>query len=232
MWRRARAGACLTALLLLTALFGTYCATAGAEEDSWDSTGMSIGFGGIYRESGGVDLYYDWCGPRNTLRALNDEGLIPQYNVDQASWVPFVDSVTFTVAGAQGSLHTVFARYVDSEGNEVYAAGEMGLYLALDTTGPVTKAPYAVKVRRFRAAEFRFRVRDKGSRADIVRIVVKRMNGKRVASYLVGQTEINDLATYKKKICLPKGRYRWFVMAIDKTGNSQVSVGRNMLVVK
>ena len=140
--------------------------------------------------------------------------------------------MTFTVAGDHGSLHTVFARYVDSEGNEVYAAGEMGLYLALDTTGPATKAPYAVKVRRHGAATFRFKVRDKGSRADIVRIVVKRMNGKRVARYLVGQTEINDLATYKKKICLPKGRYRWFVMAIDKTGNSQVSVGGNMLVVK
>ena len=232
MWRRARAGASLITLLLLTAIFGTYCATAGAEEDSWDTTGMSIGFGGIYRESGGVDLYYDWCGPRNTLRALNDEGLIPQYNVDQASWVPFVDSVTLTVAGDHGSLHTVFARYLDSEGKPAYAAGELGLYLALDTTGPVTKAPYAVKVRRSWAAQFRFRVRDKGSRADIVRIVVKKMNGKRVARYLVGRTEINDLATYKKKICLPKGRYRWFVMAIDKTGNSQVSVGRNMLVVK
>ena len=53
-----------------------------------------------------------------------------------------------------------------------------------------------------------------------------------MARYHVGQTEINDLATYKKKIFLPKGRYRWFVMAIDKTGNAQVSVGRNTLVVK
>ena len=232
MWQRARAGAFLTTLLLLTAVFGTYCATAAADEDSWDTTGMSIGFGGIYDESSGVDLYYDWCGPRNTLRALNDGDLVPQYNVDQASWVRFVDSVTFTVAGEQGSLHTVFARYVDSEGNPACAAGELGLYLALDTTGPVTKAPYAVKVRRFGAAEFRFRVRDKGSRADIVRIVVKKMSGKRVARYLVGQTEINDLATYKKKICLPKGRYRWLVMALDRTGNAQVSVGRNTLVVK
>ena len=108
----------------------------------------------------------------------------------------------------------------------------MGLYLALDTTGPATKAPYAVRVRRFGAAKFRFRVRDKGSRADTVRIVVKKMSGERVASYLVGQTEINHLVTYKKKIFLPKGRYRWFVMAIDKTGNSQASVGRNTLVVK
>jgi hypothetical protein len=230
--QRARAGAFLTTLLLLTAIFGTYSATAGAEEDSWDSTGMSIGFGGIYRESGGVSLYYDWCGPRNTLRALNDEGLIPQYNVDQASWVPFVDSVTFTVAGDHGSLHTVFARYVDSEGDPAYAAGEHGLYLALDTTGPVTKAPSAVKVRRFAAAEFRFRVRDKGSCADTVRIVVKKMSGERVARYLVGQTEINHLVTYRKKIFLTKGRYRWFVMAIDKTGNAQVSAGRNTLVVE
>ena len=231
MSQRSKAGACLTTLLLLTAIFGTYSATAAAEEDSWDSTGMSIGFGGIYRESGDENLYYDWCGPRNTLRALNDEGLIPQYSVDRASWVPFVDSVTFTVAGAHGSLHTVFARYVDSEGNPAYAAGEHGLYMALDTTGPVTKAPYAVKVRRFGAARFRFRVRDKGSEADIVRIVVEK-NGKRVAGYLVGRTEINDPATFKKRICLPKGRYRWSVMATDKTGNAQVSVGRNLLVVQ
>jgi len=232
MWQRARAGAFLTTLLLLTAIFGTYCATAAAEDDSWDATGMSMGFGGIYVEAGDETIYYDWCGPRNTLRAPNDEGLIPQYNVDQASWVPFADSVTFTVAGEQGSLHTVFARYVDSEGNEVYAAGEMGLYLALDTTGPATKAPYAVKVRRHGAATFRFKVRDKGSDADIVRIVVKKMSGKRVASYLVGRTEINALTSFKKKICLPKGRYRWSVMAIDRTGNAQVSVGRNTLVVK
>ena len=231
MSQRARAGAFLTTLLLLTVIFGTYCATAAAEDDSWDATGMSFGFGGIYVEAGDETIYHDWCGPRNTLRAPNEKGLIPQYNVDQASWVPFADSVTFTVAGEQGSLHTVFARYVDSEGNEVYAAGEMGLYLALDTTGPATKAPYAVKVRRHGAATFRFKVRDKGSDADIVRIVLKK-HGKRVASYLVGRTEINALTSFKKKICLPKGRYRWLVMAIDKTGNAQVSVGRNTLVVK
>jgi hypothetical protein len=62
--------------------------------------------------------------------------------------------------------------------------------------------------------------------------VVKKMSGERVARYLVGQTEVNSLVAYKKKILLPKGRYRWFVMAIDKTGNAQVSVGRNTLVVK
>jgi hypothetical protein len=232
MWQRVRAGAFLTTLLLLTAIFGTYCATAAADEDSWDTTGMSIGFGGMYDESSGVDLYYDWCGPRNTLRALNDRELVPQHNVDQGSWSPFVDSVTFNIAGEHGSLHTVFARYVDSEGNPAYAAGELGLYLALDTTGPVTKAPYAVKVRRFAVATFQFKVRDKGSRADSVSIVVKGRNGKRVARYLVGQTEINHVVTYMKKILLPKGRYRWFVMAIDRTGNAQVSVGRNALVVK
>ena len=233
MSQRVRAGAFLTTLILLTGVFGAYCATAAAEEDAWDASGMSWGFGGIYVEIGlESPIYHDWCGPRNTLRAPNEKGLIPQYNVDQASWVPFADSVTFTVAGEQGSLHTVFARYVDSEGNEVYAAGEMGLYLALDTTGPATKAPYAVKVRRHGAATFRFKVRDKGSDADIVRIVVKKMSGKRVASYLVGRTEINALTSFKKKICLPKGRYRWSVMAIDRTGNAQVSVGRNTLVVK
>ena len=74
-------------------------------------------------------------------------------------------------------------------------------------------------------------MRDKGSRADIVRIVVEK-HGKRVASYLVGRTEINVLTSFRKKICLPKGRYRWLVMAIDRTGNAQVSVGRNMLVVQ
>ena len=119
--------------------------------------------------------------------------------------MPFVDSVTFTVAGEHGSLHTVFARYVDSEGNEAYAAGEMGLYLALDTTGPATKAPHAVTVRRCGAATFRFRVHDKGSRADIVRIVVTKMSGKRVASYLVGRTAINRLVTFKKKIVPAEG---------------------------
>jgi hypothetical protein len=231
MSQRAKAGAFLTTLLLLTSLFGTYCAAAAAEEDAFDNSGMSIGFGGIYVEVGDEIIYYDWCGPRNTLKALNDEGLIPQYSVDLASWVPFVDSVTFTLAGAHGSLHTVFARYMDSEGNEAYAAGELGLRLALDTTGPVTKAPNAVKVRRFGAATFRFRVRDKGSDADSVRIVVKK-HGKRVARYVVGQTEINDLATYKKKICLPRGRYRWLVGAIDRTGNAQVSWGGNVLVVQ
>jgi hypothetical protein len=232
MWQRVSAGAFLTTLLLLTAIFGTYCATAAADEDSWDTAGMSFGFGGIYAESGGVDLYYDWCGPRNTLRALNDGELVPQHNVDQGSWAPFVDTVTFTVAGGHGSLHTVFARYVDSEGNPAYAAGELGLYLALDTTGPVTKAPYPVTVRQSAAAAFRFRVRDRGSRADIVRIVVKKTSGERVATYLAGRTEINHLVTYTKRILLREGRYRWFVMAIDRTGNAQVSVGRNTLVVK
>jgi len=236
MSQRARAGAFLTTLLLLTAIFGTYCAAAAAEEDAWDAMGMSFGVGGIYvyDASSDSDIYYDWCGPLNTLRALNDEGLVPQYNVDQASWVPFVDSVTFTVAGEQGSLHLVSARYVDANGDEVYAAGEMGLRIALDTTGPATKAPYAVTVQRFRTAEFQFRVRDKGSRRDVVRIVVKKLNGERVATYLVGpkRIDLNRLVTFEKKISLPQGRYRWFVRAIDKTGNAQVSVGHNTLVVR
>jgi hypothetical protein len=231
MSQRARSGAFVVTLLLLAAALTVVCATAAAEEDAWDVNGMSFGFGGIYVGAGDETMYYEWCGPRNTLKALNDQGLIPQYSIDQASWVPFVDSVAFTVAGDHGSLHTVFARYVDSEGNEVYAAGEMGHYLALDTTGPVTKAPYAVNVRRYGAARFRFRVRDKGSEADIVRIVVKK-HGKRVASYLVGQTEINDLVTFKKKICLPRGRYRWLAVAVDRTGNGQVSWGGNVLVVQ
>ena len=117
------------------------CHQRAAEEDAWDTAGMSFGFGGIYvhDESSDSDIYYDWCGPRNTLRALHNEGLVPQYNVDQASWVPFVDSVTFTVAGDHRSLHTVFGRYVDAEGNIVFAAGEMGLRIALDITGPVTR---------------------------------------------------------------------------------------------
>jgi hypothetical protein len=233
MSQPARIGAVLTALLLLAAVLGTYCATASADEDAWDTTGMSTGFGGIYvyDPSDGENVYYDWCGPRNTLRASNDEGLVPQHNVDRTSWVPFVDSVTFTVAGEHGSLHTVGARYVDSEGDPVYAAGEYMLYMVLDTTGPATKARHAVKVRRFGLATFQFRVRDKGSVADIVRIVVRKLNGKRVARYLAGQTEINQLATHRQRISLPKGCYRWSVRAIDRTGNTQVSVGRNTLVV-
>jgi hypothetical protein len=230
MSQRARAGALLATLLLLTAILGTYCATAAADQDPWDTTGMSIGSGGLYDESSGV--YYDWCGPRNTLRGRNDEGLVPQCNVDQASWVPFVDALTFIVAGVHGSLHTVGARWVDAQGDPAYAAGEWMLYLALDTTGPATKAPHPVTVRRSAAATFRFKVRDEGSDADIVRIVVKQRSGKRVTSYLVGRTAINQLVTYRKKIVLPKGRYRWSVMAIDRTGNAQVSVGRNALVVK
>ena len=87
-------------------------------------------------------------------------------------------------------------------------------------------------VRRFRTAEFQFRVRDKGSREDIVRIVVRKLNGERVARYLVGPTgSINRLTTFKKKISLPPGRYRWFVRAVDVTGNAQVSVGHNTLFV-
>jgi hypothetical protein len=230
---RARSGAFFASLLLFTAVFGICCAGAAAEEDSWDVSGMSIGFGGVYDQSNG--LYYDWCGPRNTLRAVHVEhvaGLIPQYSVDHASWVPFVDSVTFTVDGAHASRHTVGHRWVDPEGAPVPQAGEGVLYMALDVTGPATKASYPVKVRRFGVATFRFRVRDRGSRADIVRIVVKRMNGKRVAGYRVGRTEIKVPATYTRRISLPKGRYRWSVMAVDRTGNPQVSVGRNTLVVK
>ena len=54
MSQRARAGAFLTTLILLTGIFGAYCATAAAEDDSWDASGMSWGFGGIYVEAGDV----------------------------------------------------------------------------------------------------------------------------------------------------------------------------------
>ena len=76
----AKAKAFLTALLLLTTIFGAHCATAAADDDPWDVTGMSIGFGGVYAESSGV--YYDWCGPLNTLRGRSGEDLVPQYSVD------------------------------------------------------------------------------------------------------------------------------------------------------
>ena len=126
-------------------------------------------------------------------------------------------TVTFWSADAAGNVETPSAVAVN-----------------IDTRRPTTKAPYSVATRRGQIVKLRYVVRDEapcaGSAA--ARIVVKNAKGKPVKTLKVKRVKTGVTATVKFRCKLSKGRYRFFVYAMDAAGNAQSKVASNRLTVR
>ena len=103
-----------------------------------------------------------------------------------------------------------------------------------DTRAPVAQAPLAGKGRLSGKADLAYRVVDKGRHgptADVT-IKVKTFAGKTVKVLHLAKRPVNQLRRLRFACKLPKGRYRYFVYAVDCGGNHQKRIGRNTLTVR
>ena len=132
---------------------------------------------------------------------------------------------TLDVAG-QG-VHTVRYRATDKDGN---VETTRSLTVRIDAKGPATWARRA-SVRRGARARLRFRANDLTPRAK-VRLVVRTLAGRRVATVRLGSRRTNALRTATWRCALRRGAYRVTVYATDQAGNRQAKAGSARLTVR
>ncbi len=100
-----------------------------------------------------------------------------------------------------------------------------------DTQGPVTYAPRKATVRRHAKVKLYYRVVDDQSATATVRIRITR-SGRVKKTLNLGSRGTGALRSCTFRCHLPKGKYRFTVLARDLAGNAQTTAGYNTLRVK
>jgi DNA-binding beta-propeller fold protein YncE len=168
------------------------------------------------------DAHSSWqSSSRVTLsRALDG---VSYYSVDGGAAQAY--SAPFAVSGT-GS-HVVLYYSVGPSG--VTEAAHLG-YVNVDTGKPTTQALAAVKVKKGKAATFRFSVTDLTPSATVTIKIYKGTKLKKTLS--AGVKATNSAQSYKWTCSLLKGSYTWKLYATDAAGNAQASVSSKALTVK
>jgi photosystem II stability/assembly factor-like uncharacterized protein len=100
-----------------------------------------------------------------------------------------------------------------------------------DVVGPITHALAPRSVQRGHTVVLRCRVYDARSATAVVSIVVRTTGGKWVKTIALGR-QATGRTLYARFVCwLPRGAYRYVVVARDESGNAQRTAGFNSLVV-
>jgi beta propeller repeat protein len=102
----------------------------------------------------------------------------------------------------------------------------------LDTTGPVTVAPNALKVRRGAKATLRLKVRDALSPRADVRLRIKDRAGRVAKVVKFGECATGKTISRTVTMRLKRGSYTYQVLATDLAGNTQRKAGSNRLIVR
>ena len=105
--------------------------------------------------------------------------------------------------------------------------GSAAAVVRIDTTKPTTDALNAVSVKRGRIARLRFRVSEPAGLSPTATVVLQVRKGKRVVwSKTLSGVPMNSTEQYSFKVRVKKGPYRWYVLATDLAGNTQVKADR------
>ena len=128
-------------------------------------------------------------------------------------------------------MNVVLYRSTDTAGNR---EADQTCKVGIDTQRPVTKAPYAASVLRYRYVTLRYRVNDPlpGSGKAKVTIKVRTLSGRTVKTLSLGLRRVNATLSYRFRCTLPRRTYRFVVYATDLAGNTQARKGVNRLVVR
>jgi len=175
------------------------------------------------------------------LTALADLGVFDEvrFAVDDAGfgeWLPLVPSETVQLPKHDGA-HVIHIQLA----NTLLDPGELGspdypleidVSTNLDTLGPVTLAPEALSAASGGRATLRFVVRDNLSPTAQVRLRVANQAGQTVSVVKLGEVPTGRAVSRSIAVKLPRGRYRYHVMATDLAGNAQRKAGANDLIVR
>jgi len=148
-------------------------------------------------------------------------------------------SVTWDTRGINDGPHQLIYVVRDILGNE----NQITQMVTVDNTKPKTYAPKKSVVRRGKIAKLYWKVADSLSSKAKVSLVIKKKAVKKIRGkkrvYLktyktirLGLTAINKLKVKRIRIRLKRGKYRYYVLATDRAGNTQARVASNWLIVK
>jgi beta propeller repeat protein len=176
-----------------------------------------------------------------------------------SAWVNHDVTATFSVVDPAADRSGVAYTEYSSDGGATWAkggsavisaAGETTLkYRSADRAGNVeadrtalvridiglpstTAKPVTVKARKTATLKFSVADPSPGAGSATVTIEIVRAGGHRVKTLTVGTVTTNVPRTYKWKATVPKGAYRYRVLAIDAAGNVATSIGSAPLRVK
>ena len=104
----------------------------------------------------------------------------------------------------------------------------------IDTRPPTTSAPRSATVRRYGYVSLRYRVNDAAPCAGTatVTIRIKTLNDVTKHILRLGVRQANTTLSKRFRCSLSRGRYRFYVYAVDAAGNRQSTSGRNTLTVR
>jgi hypothetical protein len=124
----------------------------------------------------------------------------------------------------------------DSNGSDIGSTGGFGYHVVLDETPPLPIAPWPASCKQGARATLRFLLIDNLSPAVRATVVIRRHHE------VVKSLSCGWQATYRGRysptsrksfVCrLPKGRYRFYVVARDQAGNVAEKQGANVLTVR
>jgi hypothetical protein len=144
---------------------------------------------------------------------------------------PLTVVVAVAADHTQDGEHVVSYHAVDGAGNE---EALHILRFFVDTRRPFPMAPCASFARRGHTAWLRYEITETGATAGRVDVTIKVRNivGRLVKTIALDNKPANQLRSTSFHCRLPRGRYRFTVLATDAAGNKQARVGSNHLTVR
>lgn len=155
-----------------------------------------------------------------------------QYSIDGMPWVDgLLVSLPAPADHSFDGAHIVGYRSIDGAGN---VEPEQTFVAKIDTSRPSTVARWTAAVRRGGTAVLTYRVNDdaRGDRRVAVKVRVTTLSGHLVKVLRAYDKPANMRVTIAFRCMLPRGRYRFRVLATDLAGNTQAQVGSNVLTVR
>lgn len=143
------------------------------------------------------------------------------------NWQPLGPSAALTLPAGDGPKR-VGIRFATSDSK---TSPLLWQTINLDTTPPVTKAPYPAAVTKGHRATLKYRVNDAAPKVTVT-IKIKTLAGTTVKTLSLGKRATNKVLATSFVCNLAAKTYRFWVYATDPAGNVATSVGNNKLVVK
>ena len=161
-----------------------------------------------------------------------DEGIVRLATIDDSPLSTTLAVPTDKDMPLAAGTHKLKYWAQDVNGN-VEAQHTVTFAILQDTVKPTTTA-WATSVIRGRMATLRYKVSDaqptKGTATTVIKI--KTLSGKVVKTIKAGTEAVNIAHSVEFRCFLSKGTYKFYVYAIDASGNRQAKVGYSKLIVK
>jgi hypothetical protein len=137
--------------------------------------------------------------------------------------------ITAPTNHANDGVHTIDYRAVDNVGNR---GADASCTVKIDTRGPYMTSPSRVTVRRYSTVTLKYEAADQFSPTADVTIRIRTRGGRLVKTLTAAGVTTNTTHGIRFTCTLPRGTYRFFVLARDLAGNPQSRYAWRYLFVR